>query len=264
MYEALSLMYAAAAPALFIFCRIVAFFVAVPIIGGEYVPIQTKAILAMAITLILLPHQMSQVPDFAASMGGIEFALLMTREFLVGISMGILLNLFFQAVHFGGDLIGRTAGYAAAESFNPSIGDMGGPIGNLMHVLLVLLFLLSNGHLYFIASLDMSYAMVPIGSFAVGPRLTLVVNEAADQLFTIGLALAFPILSSTLAVTVAEGVIARAVPQINILMISFATKIMVFLAVMITGLPVVVAFMGMIIQTMQVFLLKSMPALAGA
>jgi flagellar biosynthetic protein FliR len=187
----------------------------------------------------------------------------MGREFLVGMSMGILLNLFFQAVHFGGDLIGRTAGYAAAESFNPSLGDMGGPIGELMHIVLVMIFLLTNGHLFFIASLDLSYVMVPIGSFAVGHSLTLVVNEAANQLFTIGLALAFPVLSSTLAVTVAEGVIARAVPQINILMISFATKILVFLVIMLTGLPVVVAFMALVIHAMQAFLLKAMPSLTG-
>ena len=261
MLGSLSQLFDSVVPITFILCRIVAFFVAAPIIGGTYVPMRVKALVALAITLVILPNQMQQMPTFIGS--DITYFVLMGREFIVGAVMGALLNLFFQAVYFGGDLIGRTAGYAAAESFNPSIGETGGPIGELMHIVLVLLFFIGDGHLYFIASLHMSYDMVPIGSFASGATLQMAVHEAANQLFTIGLALAFPVLSSTLAVTVAEGVIARAVPQINILMISFATKILVFLVVMYTGLPIVVAFMGLIIQTMEGFLLKVMPGLTG-
>ena len=261
MLESLSQFYTYVVPVTFILCRIVAFFVAAPIIGGSYVPLRVKAMVALGITLVLLPNQIHQMPAFVGS--DITYFVLMGREFIVGAVMGLLLNLFFQAVYFGGDLIGRTAGYAAAESFNPSIGETGGPVGELMHIVLVLLFFIGDGHLYFIASLNMSYDVVPIGSFATGAMLNMAVNEAANQLFTIGLALAFPVLSSTLAVTVAEGVIARAVPQINILMISFATKILVFLVVMYTGLPVVVAFMGLVIQTMEAFLIKVMPGLTG-
>ena len=261
MLESMSHLYWAVIPALFIFCRIAGLFVAAPVIGGQYVPMRAKALAAIAITMILLPDQMNNIPNLMGN--DYTFIIYLGREFLVGACMGMLLNLYFQAVHFGGDLIGRTAGYAAAESFNPALGEMGGPIGELMHIILVLLFFLGDGHLFVIASLHMSYDMVAVGQFASGPALNGAVNHAAQQLFTIGLALAFPVLSSTLAVTVAEGVIARAVPQINILMISFATKIMVFLVVMYTGLPVVVAFMGLVIQTMQSFLIKVMPSLAG-
>lgn len=252
MLSDLSEMFTAAVPATIIFTRIVGLFVSAPIIGGRFAPMRVKAMLALAITICILPNQIDRVPEYMNDHW--SYMLALVREFMVGATMGILMNLYFSAIRFGGDLVGRTAGYAAAEIFNPAIDEMEGPIGKFFELIMVLLFLMGDGHLYFIAALHTSFAVIPIGSWSMTTELHQASLYAAKQMFTIALAIAFPVLSTTLAVTVAEGVIARAVPQINILMISFALKIMVFMIVMYTGLPLVVAFIGLVIQAMQRFI----------
>ena len=51
----------------------------------------------------------------------------MIREIGTGLIIGFCFGLFMEAVRFAGDLIGRTAGFAAAEFFNPDAGTMEGP-----------------------------------------------------------------------------------------------------------------------------------------
>jgi flagellar biosynthetic protein FliR len=56
--------------------------------------------------------------------------------------------------------------------------------------------------------------------------------------------ISFPVLAVTLLVIVAEAVITKAVPQISIMFMSFAVKILVSMLVLYAGMPATVAFMG--------------------
>jgi flagellar biosynthetic protein FliR len=56
--------------------------------------------------------------------------------------------------------------------------------------------------------------------------------------------ISFPVLAVILLITVAEGVLSKAVPQINIMFMSFAVKILVSMLVLYAGMPAMVAFMG--------------------
>lgn len=234
------------APAGLVFCRIVGLLATAPFISGEAAPLRVKAGLALVLTVILYPVVDHPPPGLP----GPGHLLALGRELGVGLSLGFFTNLFVHAVRFGGDLIGRSAGFAAAEAFNPDAGTIEGPVGQLFALSVGLLFFLMDGHLAMIDTLVRSYDLVPVGAWGPGPWALEAALVGIDQVFTIAVSFALPIEGAILAVTVAEGVIARAVPQINILMISFAIKILVTLLLLTTALPLAVGFLGVVLVTM--------------
>lgn len=234
--------------AFLVFARVAALFAVGPIIGDAYIPMPVKALLALAVSAILCPLAVAH-----QSLPPVDgwFLVLIAKETLVGLCMGFFVSLFFNGVRFGGELINRYAGFSAAENFDPDTNASVSPVGDIMHMLVVLLFLVADGHHYFFTALQRSYDIVPIGGFQTTPAFQLALAQGLNEMSVIAAAMSFPVLAAIMAITAAEGVITRAVPQINVMHISFAVKIVVSLTVLYAGLPSAVAFMGTVLGTMQ-------------
>ena len=150
----------------------------------------------------------------------------------------------------GGELINRHAGFSAAENFDPESNIGAGPMGDLLHLGMVLLFFATDGHHLLLASLARSYELMPLGTWSPSPELGGLVARVISDSWTIALALSFPVLSAVMAITLTEGVMTRAIPQINVLHMSFAVKIIVSVGVLYAGMPAVVAFLGTVLVAM--------------
>jgi flagellar biosynthetic protein FliR len=230
---------------LLVMARVGSLFVSAPLFGGVYIPPAVKALLTTAIALVLAPHAAPQTIPLDMS-----FALLLIREVAFGLSLGWLLALYFEGVRMGGELINRHAGFSAAENFDPESDIGAGPMGDMLHSAVALLFLATDGHHVFLASMARSFELVPLGSWAPPPQLGELVGRGFADSWAIALALSFPVLSAIMAITLVEGVMTRAIPQINVMHISFAIKIVLSLGVIYAGLPAMVAFLGTVISAM--------------
>lgn len=248
------------APAALVFARIGAIFVSAPILSGGQIPFQVKALITLALTLAMLPALGNEL---TAGIPGPLYPLALIKEVATGLAIGFCFNLFLEAVRFAGDLIGRTAGFAAAEMFNPDAGTMEGPLGALFFVAVALLFFIMDMHLAFIGMLVQSFAIIPLGGMAMGPHFGEVVSVGLTHIYQIALTIALPLEAAVLAITVAEGVIARAVPQISILHITFAVKILTTMALLSVGIPAIVLVMAMVLNTAQDFTFAFMRAMGG-
>ena len=60
-------------------------------------------------------------PSLREGIPGPLYALAVIRELGTGFAIGFCFGLFMEAVRFAGDLIGRTAGFAAAEFLIPML-----------------------------------------------------------------------------------------------------------------------------------------------
>lgn len=232
-----------------VFTRVTALFVFSQVIGDIHTPNVTKALLGLAVTLIIVPLAAASHPQVIPLDG--SFLVLLMREILVGLSMGLLANCYFLGVRLGGDLINRHAGFSAAENFDPETESVIGPIGDVMHFAIMVLFFAADGHHLFFAALARSYDVLPIGSWQLTAAYGHALSQAVNDMSVIAMAISFPVLTAVLAVTLVEGVVTRAVPQINIMHVSFAVKIVLSLVVMSAGLPATVAFLGTVVRAAQ-------------
>jgi flagellar biosynthetic protein FliR len=193
--------------------RIGAMLMAMPLIGTRAVPSRIRVLLAGALAIALSP-MLPPVPEWT----GFDAATVLTiaRELAIGVSIGFLLRLVFEAGAMAGELVAQGTGLAFAQMSDPLRGGSSGVIGQWFYLLFGLLFFSANGHLALISLLMDSYKALPIGTALPDPHaMAALAPTLALQIFRGALTLALPLTVAMLAVNLAFGVLARAAPALN-------------------------------------------------
>ncbi|MFF2482636.1 flagellar biosynthetic protein FliR [Paenibacillus sp. NPDC058071] len=222
---------------LLIFCRITAFFVVVPPFSLRGVPNTFKIGLGFFISLIVfLTYGVNQsIPADA------QYILFVIREVLLGLLMGFLVYLFFTVVQTAGALMDLQIGFAMANIVDPMTGISSPMLGNFKYMLLIMVFLLMNGHHYLLTALMDSYQWVPLsnelfGRFAEG-NLTEYLTRALGNTFVLALQMASPIVIALFLTDVGLGFLAKTAPQYNVFVVGIPLKIIVGLFVLFLMMP---------------------------
>ena len=198
---------------LWVMLRIGAMLMAMPLVGTRAVPKRIRGLIAVTLSVALAPI-LPPVPLFH----GLDSITVLTvlRELAVGVSMGFLLRLIFEAGAMAGEMIAQSTGLAFAQMNDPLRGGSSGVIGQWFYLLFGLLFFTTNGHLAVIALLVDSYKALPIGTALPDPHaMVALAPTLALQIFRGALSLALPLTVAMLAVNLAFGVLARAAPALN-------------------------------------------------
>jgi flagellar biosynthetic protein FliR len=198
---------------LWMMLRVGAMLMAMPMVGTRAVPARVRAMLAVALSVALAPI-LPPVPMW----NGFDAATVLTiaRELAVGVSIGFLLRLIFEAGAMAGEMVAQGTGLAFAQMNDPMRGGSSGVIGQWFYLLFGLLFFTANGHLALISLLMDSYKALPIGTALPDPHaMAALAPTLALQIFRGALTLALPLTVAMLAVNLAFGVLARAAPALN-------------------------------------------------
>lgn len=193
--------------------RIGAMVMAMPLVGTRAVPARIRVLLAATLAVALAPI-LPPVPAWVRLDAVTVLTIL--RELTIGITIGFLLRVVFEAGALAGELIAQGTGLAFAQMTDPLRGGSSGVIGQWFYLLFGLLFFTSNGHLALISLLVDSYRALPVG--APLPDVPGLVSIAPTFLLTVlrgALTLSLPLIVAMLAVNLAFGVLARAAPALN-------------------------------------------------
>ncbi len=220
---------------LWVMLRIGAMLMAMPMIGTRAVPARVRALLAVALSVALAPV-LPPVPLFQ----GLDSATVLSilREVAVGVSIGFLLRLIFEAGALAGEMVAQSTGLAFAQMSDPLRGGSSGVIGQWFYLLFGLLFFASNGHLALISLLVDSYKALPIGTALPDPQaMVAIAPTLALQIFRGALTLALPLVVAMLAINLAFGVLARAAPALNPIQLGLPVALLVglFLLMLLSG-----------------------------
>jgi flagellar biosynthesis protein FliR len=218
-----------------------------PFVGDRFVPGPVKVLLALAISICVFPALLGsgqvrpqEARVWAATSGGIIGVV--GAEAVFALVLGFTAKFAFDAISFGGNLVGGFMGFASASMFDPHQETQTQVVAEVYAALAMLLFLALDGHhLILRASLD-SYRIMGLGGLlAPGKGFTAAFSERlveiTGQVVRFGVQLAAPVAVSMFAVNVAFGVMSRAMPQLNVLVLSFAVTAIVGLFVILLTLP---------------------------
>lgn len=215
--------------------RISAFFLVIPVFGWRSIPVRVKVAIVILISIFF-----SMITPSALHPQKISFVkaiLLTANEATYGLAMGLIVVVVFSAVKLSGRIIERQMGLAMAKILDPLTSERSRPIGTLLEMIFIILFLSVNGHHVLLLIISKSYEAFPIGSFPTIPTLTSGVTQAGTAMFTSGLKLAAPMLAAFLLLMVVLAVLARIVPEMNILFISLPMRVGLGLLMMVIFLP---------------------------
>ena len=196
-----------------------------PFYTGGYMPLHIRVIFTLFATLALTPSlPLSNLPA-NISLGSI--ALILFFEVLFGLVIGFTALCIFAGLQFGGQVVAFNMGFAMINLIDPQT-QVNMPIFSfILNYIGLLLFLLINGHHFFLLAVHESFTTLPIGGFVFdGPLVNQIVNFTAS-IFTIGLKIAGPVIVVTVVVDVIVGLIGRSAPQIHVLVVGMPLKIIV-------------------------------------
>jgi len=200
------------------FLRISALFVSIPVFSGRLVPARIKVAGSLFIAVMTIPL-LPQGPTIDVfSYAGLLTAL---QQLLIGLLMGLALQIVFSAVIFGGQGIAYSMGLGFASMVDPVSGVTVPVVSQFYLVLTTLLFLAVGGHLVMIELLIDSFQTFPIGPEGFGSNDIWTVLAWSGRIFSSGLLMAFPAMAALMLVNMAFGVVTRAAPQLNIFAVGF-------------------------------------------
>ncbi|HYE69870.1 MAG TPA: flagellar biosynthetic protein FliR, partial [Anaerovoracaceae bacterium] len=159
-------------------------------------------------------------------------------------AMGFIMQLFLSIFHIGGELMDLQLGFSMAQMYDPTTNSQVSVTGNILTIMYVLLFFITNSHLTLLAIAAKSYSVIPIGLGGVSSKIGVYVIELFGYILVYALQLALPIIVTEILVEVAVGILMRVVPNINVFVVNMQLKVMVGLIVLLTIIPVLVRFLG--------------------
>ncbi|NCS89053.1 MAG: flagellar biosynthetic protein FliR [Ignavibacteria bacterium CG2_30_36_16] len=208
---------------IFIFLRVFSAFIAAPIFGHNAIPIVIKISLSIVLSYIIfltIDRSAFNVPVSLWSL-----TVYGAKEIITGLTMGFMLHFVFYGISYAGTLIGFDMGLVMAEMFNPMEETSNNVIGEAIYFASVIILFLINGHHYIIRGLVSSFDLIPLGKFTItNATLELLINYSAG-VFVIAVKIASPILVSFFLIHIAEGITARAIPQMQIFFVTQPLKL---------------------------------------
>jgi flagellar biosynthetic protein FliR len=185
-------------------------------------------------------------PSLPATAG--EPGWLLVQQLLVGLAIGLGLQLIFAAFELAGSLLGLQMGLSFASFIDPQNSHETPLIASFLNLMATLVFLAINGHLMMIAGIAESFRVIPVGGAGVSAASLMGLVGLGSEMFRVGLHLALPVLATMLILNLALGVLARAAPQLNIFAVGFPSTIIIGLTAFVLIMPLVAPFLEASLQ----------------
>jgi flagellar biosynthetic protein FliR len=191
--------------------------------GGKAVPMKAKSGMAFVMALLIFPIIRQTLPELPTD--SISLVILIIRETLIGVTLGILSQSIFAAVEFCGQLVGIQIGFSMVSLFDPTMGGQISVIAVFQSMLATLLFMTLGVHHFFIRAIVESYQLLPLGGWHMSGPLLQFMTSVMTGMFVLAMKLAAPVMVAILATTVVLAIMSRIFPQMNVFIISMPLNI---------------------------------------
>lgn len=209
--------------------RILALVAVSPVFSNAALPRRVRLAFGLALTLAIAPS-VPPIPAIEPASGA--GLLILAEQILIGVSMGMVMQMVFAAIGLAGELISMQMGLGFATMYDPMSTSQTVVTGEFIALLATLIFLGMDGHLTLIVTLADSFRAMPISTTLPSPGFLLNVIEWGRMVFAYGLLLAMPVLVTLIIVNIALAVLSRAAPQLNLMNIGFPITLIIGMLVL--------------------------------
>lgn len=212
--------------------RASAWLMTAPPFAGRTIPARVKVGLATAVALAVGPRAASgDVPMETVPLIG---AVLM--QVLVGLALGFVAQMLLSAVQAAGGLMDLAGGFTIGTAYDPLSLSQAAVLGRAYQLLATTLLFALNGHLLLMDGFLRSFRAVPLTGMRLGD-LSEVLTRDLGMMFVAAAEIAAPVLAALFLADVALGLLTRAAPQLNAIMLAFPLKILLTLVLLGFALP---------------------------
>ena len=220
---------------LFVFARIGAALMTMPVFSSGYFPRKIRLWVALAITAAVTPllaAEMPAVPTTATELGRI-----LILETVVGVFFGLGPYILLTAV----DLIGTNAAMATSFSnatvLDPQSKIQSTVLTSFLTLCAVMLIVTTNLHHVMLGAVLDSYRVFPVGNPLPMEDFSATSAKALGLAFNYGFRIGAPFVLMIVLLYSSMGVMSRLMPQLNIIFVVMPAQVYLGLALMMVTLP---------------------------
>jgi len=224
--------------AFFILARISTIIFIVPVFGYGLIPVKVKIALCLLLTLLVFPFVNSST--IAEPQNLWMFFFMISKEVIAGMIIGFTTTLLFLAFQFAGTLVGMQMGFGIVNVIDPQMNIQVSIMGQFMYIIAMLLFLAIDGHQFLIQALVQSFQVIPLTGAMFGSEIITKMVSISAQVFVIAVKIGIPAIIALLLTSIALGIIARTVPQMNVFIVGFPLNIGLGLIALAGSFPILI------------------------
>ncbi len=217
-------------------------------LGGVRLPAAARvgmaALLAGVAAPVLVASAAAAGLDRASTF---HLTLLLGRELLVGVVLGLVASAAFRAAESAGHLADTLRGANLAEVLAPDSDQRASPLAVLYLLIATLVFFQIGGVPRLVGALLASYRALPIGGgldAGAARGAAAIVAVASARVIASGVALAAPVIVALWLTDLALGLIARAAPQVPVYFLGLPLKGLLSIGLVLLGLGALQAALG--------------------
>lgn len=213
-----------------VFVRVGTAFITLPGIGEVFVAQRVRLLLAVFMSLVLVPVVGHLLPPMPSSIP--DLMLLLGGEVFYGAFIGLVARLIVVAVETGGMIIAMQVSLSNASVFNPAMAAQSSLVSALLGMMaLTLLFATDMHHMLLLAVAD-SYTVFTPGVVPNYGDFANTYGKLLDESFRVGSQLAAPFIVLGLVFYLGLGLLARLMPQLQIFFVAIPAQIWLGMALM--------------------------------
>ena len=230
-----------------VFARFLALFSVAPGYSGDSLPFFSRFALAFISAAIITP--VADIPESLVRDLERAYILIVLEQAVIGIFIGISMQFLFAAYQLAGEFFSVQMGFGISEVLDPMSQVSMPVIGTLKNLTALFVFFVSGAHTYLVQALAFSVERVPHLGFSflkqgvLQNQLFKYFALLSGGMFIAALKIALPVIGCLLLVSVTLGIMSKAAPQMNMLVLGFSVKIVV-------GFVVLAILAPLIVQTM--------------
>ncbi|OIJ09917.1 flagellar biosynthetic protein FliR [Anaerobacillus arseniciselenatis] len=220
---------------LLILVRITAFLVTLPLFSYRTIPAMYKIGLAFFLAWLMffsIDPPVMEIDYF--------YFMLIFKEVIVGLTVGLIAMVLMYAIQVAGGFIDIKMGFMMANVVDPQTGAQTPLMGGYLYTFALLFLLAIDAHHLLLDGVYYSYQFIPLDQLIIpfgNENILMHVVTTFNTMFIIAFQMSMPIVGCLFLVDVALGMIARAVPQVNVFVIGFPIKIFVGFLLLVLVMP---------------------------
>lgn len=221
---------------LLVFLRMFSFTMIVPVFFPKGTPKVVKGMFTLIIAFMIMPGiDYSYATNIGSNFQLIVYAL---SELTTGLTFGFITTMCFSLIRYAGSIMDMQVGFAMLSMFDPSANSNVTLIEKLLYWFSLITFIIVDGHHMLIKTLIESFNVIHIGKFILSQKTAMHILEVFVKYFELGLRIAIPIILIIILTDLTLGLVARTVPQLNVMILGLPIKILLGLSVVSLSLPV--------------------------
>jgi flagellar biosynthetic protein FliR len=227
---------------LFVFFRVGALVLFVPILGSRQVPSSMKIGFILFLSIVIFP--LVEGRPLPEPRGIFDLAIFLISDVTIGLGIAFITRLIFTAVQIAGTVVDFQMGFGVVNVIDPQTDTQVSVTAQFHNIIAVLIFLAVDAHHFIIQAIVESFLIINPAEISFADITPGYMLHLFSGTFTTAVKIAAPIMANLFFLSVGLGLVARTVPQMNVFIVGFPLQIGVGL--LMVGLSI--SFFSMLVQ----------------